>query len=334
MYYLTVSATTIILIMAANTAFADFPRLSALVSADGYLPRQLSAPGSRLVYSRGIMILAAVASFLIIIFQASVNRLIPLYAVGVFISFTLSQFGMAKRWHRVSKLKEGEFIEQHGSKQGYDKRWHLKMYLNGFGSICTFVITIIFGVTKFVSGAWFVLVLTPLLVLLFSSIHHHYEKIAKDLSLKDGESSPAIISHHQVLLLVSGVHQSSLRALRYARSISDDITAIHVATNPEESEKIEKRWAEWGDGFRLVILESPYRLLVEPLAAYIQKLEQTQDPNEVITVVVPQFVSKAPFTDLLHAKAADVLRNALIYYPNVVITEIPYDIDRLDKVEK
>lgn len=328
-YYLTVSSTMIILIMAANTAFADFPRLSALVAEDGYMPRGFAWRGSRLVYSRGIVILAAAAIALIIIFQASVNRLIPLYAVGVFISFTLSQFGMAKRWVRVGKLKPGEVIEQHGSIQGTDQHWRLKMVLNGFGAVCTAVITVIFGATKFVDGAWFVLILTPMLVFLFSMIHKHYRNVAKKLSLQGGEKNNAMIRRHRVLLLVSGVHQGSMRALRYARTISEDITAVHVAVEPEECDKIKKGWAEWGDGYRLLILESPYRLLIEPLMDYINSLVIKQDADELITVVVPQFVSNSPTISLLHSRAADTLREALIHYSNVVITEVPYSIDEL-----
>lgn len=329
MYMLTVGSTMLILIMAANTAFADYPRLSAMLGRDGFLPRQFSWRGSRLVFSRGIIFLSAMACALIIFFQASVNRLIPLYAVGVFISFTLSQFGMAKRWHKVGKMKEGEEQQGHGSVLKYDKHWFVKMLSNGFGAFSTLIISLIFGITKFTSGAWFVLLLTPFLVLLFSLIHTHYQKIAKKLSLRDGEKAGSQINRHRIILLVSGVHQGSIKALRYARTISDDITAVHVAVDPQESEKVQKGWLEWGDGYRLTILESPYRLLIEPLVVFVETLLKKLEPNEVVTIVVPQFVSKNPAISVLHAKAADTLRKALIYYPNVVITEVPYDIDDL-----
>ncbi len=329
LYLVTVGSTMLILIMAANTAFADYPRLSAMLARDGFLPRQFSWRGSRLVFSRGIVFLSTMAILLIVFFQASVNRLIPLYAVGVFVSFTLSQFGMAKRWHRIGKMKEGEVFHGHISIFKYDRHWLFKMLSNGIGAFCTLIISLIFGVTKFIDGVWFVLILTPFLVLIFSLIHSHYRTIASRLSLSDGEKSSPHITRHRVLLLVSGVHQSSIKALRYARTISDDITALHVAVDPEESEKIQERWQEWGDGYRLTILDSPYRLLLEPLLIYIEALLKKVDVNEVVTIVVPQFVSKLPAISLLHAKAADSLRNALIHYPNVVITEVPYDIDDL-----
>ncbi|GAP41861.1 APC family permease [Flexilinea flocculi] len=328
-YLITVGSTMLILIMAANTAFADYPRLSAMLGRDGFLPRQFSWRGSRLVFSRGIIFLALMACALIIFFQASVNRLIPLYAVGVFVSFTLSQFGMAKRWHNAGKMKEGEEIHGRGSTLKYDRHWLMKMFMNGFGAFCTLIISLIFGVTKFTSGAWFVLILTPVLVFLFSMIHSHYQGIRKKLSLRGGEKAGSQINRHRVILLVSGVHQCTMKALRYARTISDDITAVHVAVDPQESEKIQSGWQEWGDGYRLSILESPYRHLIEPLVAYIETLLERLEPNEVVTVIVPQFVSKNPATAILHARAADTLRKALIHYPNVVITEVPYDIDDL-----
>ncbi len=333
-YYMAVASTMIILIVAANTAFADYPRLSAMVASDGYLPRKLAWRGSRLVYSRGIIILAAMASALIIFFQASVSRLIPLYAVGVFISFTLSQFGMALRWNKIGHLKPGEVIQEKGSTLSYDPLWHLKMFLNGFGALCTLVITFIFGITKFIDGAWFVLALTPILVFFFTKIHTHYNSVAEKLSMHGGEKNGAQIERHRVLLLVGGVHQGSMKALRYARDISDDVTAIHVAVDVPESEKVQKRWAEWGDGYRLVILDSPYRLLLQPLLSYIDDLDKKMDSNEMITVVVPQFVSKHPFQSLLHSNTADQLREALLFYPNVVITEVPYDVDDLKAVGK
>jgi len=328
-YLITVASTMIILVMAANTAFADYPRLSAMLGRDGFLPRRFAWRGSRLVFSTGIMFLAGMAILLIVVFQASVNRLIPLYAVGVFVSFTLSQFGMAKRWHRAGKLKEGEELKSHGSTISYDKNWHFKMFANAIGAFCTLVISLIFGITKFTSGAWFVLVLTPFMVFIFSRIHKHYAKVAYKLSLKKGEKTGTQIVRHRVLLLVSGVHQGTLKALRYARTISDDITAVHVAVDPEEAEKVMKGWQEWGDGYRITFLESPYRVLIEPLVGYIESLLKKLNPNELITIVVPQFVSRDPAVSILHARAADTLRKALIHYQNVVIIEVPYNIDEL-----
>jgi amino acid transporter len=328
LYLLTMVATTIILIMAANTAFADFPRLSALHAGDGFLPRQLTFRGSRLVYSRGIVVLALIASFLIILFQASVTALIPLYAIGVFLSFTLSQTGMARRWWKSGHLKPGETLKEPGSTLEHDPRWNMKMVVNGFGAICTAIVMIVFAVTKFRDGAWIVLVLTPTLVAIFFSIHHHYKNLAKNLSLEE-YMTPRRIYRHRVILPISSVHKGTLEALNYARSISPDVTAVHISIDPAESEKVRKKWELWGDNTRLVIVESQYRLLLEPLVDYIVKIAATRQPGEIITVVVPQFVPEKSWTNLLHTQTALWLRFALLFKKGIVITEIPYQVEKI-----
>ncbi|NPV56610.1 MAG: APC family permease [Anaerolineae bacterium] len=325
-YFLLMSATTVILVMAANTAFADFPRLGAFVAADGYLPRQLTFRGSRLVYSRGIAALAILASILIVIFQASVTRLIPLYAIGVFMSFTLSQSGMAYRWWKSGKLKPGEEIVEKASVVRHDPKWKLKIAINSFGALATFVVMIVFIVTKFVDGAWIVILLIPLLVVVFWSIHRHYKRLAKDLSLEEC-GTPLYIRRHRVILPIGGVHRGTLAALRYARQLSDDITAVHVSIDPDETEKIQKKWETWGEGVRLVILDSPYRILIEPLIRYIDEIDHDRKPDEVISIVVPQFVPRRFWTNFMHARNADTLRNILINRENIVITEVPYVVD-------
>ena len=179
LYLAAIGATTLILVMAANTAYADFPRLAALQAADGFLPRQLTYRGSRLVYSRGILLLAVIASLLIVVFEASVTGLIPLYAIGVFLSFTLSQAGMARRWRKVGRLAPGEQLKERGSVLTPDRRWRLKMVVNGVGAVITAVVTLIFALTKFTSGAWVVLIVIPLLVAVFYAIHRHYRQLAR-----------------------------------------------------------------------------------------------------------------------------------------------------------
>jgi amino acid transporter len=325
LYLLTISATTVILIMAANTAFADFPRLSALMAGDGFLPRQLTFRGSRLVYSRGIVVLALIASVLIAAFNASVTLLIPLYAIGVFLSFTLSQSGMARRWWKSGRLKEGEKIEEAGSIVVHDPRWKIKMVVNGFGAVCTAIVVMVFAVTKFVDGAWIVLVLTPTLVVILFSIHRHYKNLAKNLSLEN-YLEPRRVTRHRVILPISGVHRGTLEALKYARSISPDVTAVHVSIDPEEAEKVQAKWEKWGDSTRLVILESPYRLLLEPLVEYIELMSNTRQPGEIITVVVPQFVPENSWANALHTQTALWLRFALLPTPEIVITEVPYQV--------
>ena len=326
LYLMLISGTTVILIMAANTAFADFPRLGALHAGDGFLPRQLTYRGSRLVYSRGIVTLAVISSILIIIFQASVTRLIPLYAIGVFLSFTLSQAGMARRWWKIGHLKEGEEIVEPGSTLRYEKGWQYRMVINGFGAICTAVVMVVFAATKFMDGAWVVLILTPVLVTIFFSIHHHYKDLAKKLSLDNFAAVPSHNLRHRVIMPVSGVHQGTLAALRYARNLSADITAVHVSIEPAESEKVRKKWEAWGEGVRMVILNSPYRVLLEPLLEYIKDIARQRQPGETMTIVVPEFISNNRITDALHMNTADYLRSQLKRYPGIVIIDVPYHV--------
>jgi amino acid transporter len=326
LYLMLIGATTVILIMAANTAFADFPRLGALVAKDGFLPRQLTYRGSRLVYSSGIVTLAMIASVILIIFQASVTRLIPLYAIGVFLSFTLSQGGMALRWHKIGKLKPGEEKSERGSTLHFVKSWRIKMLINGFGAVCTAVVMMVFAVTKFYDGAYVVLILIPVLVGIFWGIHHHYAGIAKTLSLNNFGIIPPHHTRHRVIMPVSGVHQGTLAALRYARMLSDDVTAVYVMIDPAESEKVQKKWETWGEGVRMVVLNSPYRLLLEPLLGYIIDVTRRRQPGETLTIVVPEFVSNSRMTAALHMNTAELLRSQLKRHPGIVIINVPYHV--------
>jgi amino acid transporter len=326
LYLATIGATTLILIMAANTAFADFPRLGALQAADGFLPRQLAYRGSRLVYSRGIITLSVIACALIALFQASVTSLIPLYAIGVFLSFTLSQAGMARRWWKIGHLPPGTVVEERGSTLQYEPGWRLKMAVNGFGAVCTCIVMLIFAITKFQSGAWIVLIILPVLVLIFEGIHRHYRRLAQRLSTQDFRA-PSRIRRHRVIMPISGVHQGTIAALRYARSLSDDVTAVHVSIDPLQEQTLQRKWATWGDGTRLVILESPYRLMLEPLLNYIEEVSQCQETNDVLTIVVPSFVPRHWWENLLHAQTAVWLRLALLFRPGIVITDVPYLVD-------
>jgi hypothetical protein len=326
LYLATMAGTTVILVLAANTSFADFPRLGALMAVDGFLPRQFAYKGSRLVFSRGIAALALVASLLIVVFQASVTALIPLYAIGVFLSFTLSQAGMAHRWWKIGHLSPGREVQERGSTLRYEPGWKHKMAVNGAGTLCTAVVALVFATTKFREGAWIVLVLMPALVLGFSAIHRHYRTLARHLSLEDYGAPPPVV-RHRVILPLSGVHRGTLEALRYARRLSDDVTAVHVSTDPAEAAKVQRKWDMWGEGVRLVILDSPYRLLLEPLLAYIHEIDEHRQPNETITIVVPQFVPRHWWNRLLHTNAANMLRVALLFRPGIVITDVPYQVD-------
>ncbi|MFH2102683.1 MAG: APC family permease [Chloroflexota bacterium] len=323
-YLLTIAATSVILLMAANTAYAGFPRLGALTAADGYLPRQLTFRGSRLVYSYGIVALAVIASLLIALFNASVTRLIPLYAIGVFLSFTLAQAGMARRWWKLGHSAGNSVQVGLSSKQERGRK--TKMVVNGFGAVCTGVVMCIFAVTKFRDGAWLVLIIIPILVSIFYAIRRHYGTLAIKLSLEDYVGFPPHIGRHRIIMPISGVHQGTIEAIRYARLLSDDITAVHVSIDPTEAEKVRLRWETWGDGIRLVILDSPYRLFLEPLLKYIEELTRNRQPDETITIVVPQFVPSKIWHTALHTNTANLLRAELLSKPGIIITDVPYQV--------
>ncbi len=325
LYLFLLAATALILILAANTAFADFPRLGALHAGDGFLPRQLTRRGGRLVFSRGIITLAVISSALIVVFQASVTRLIPLYAIGVFLAFTMSQTGMARRWWKSGHLKPGEGIQERGSVVKYDKSWRFKMIVNGFGAVCTFVVMWVFAITKFKDGAWIVVILVPTLVFFFFSIHHHYKKMAGELSLSNF-NVPMQIRRNRVIMPISGVHRGTLAALRFAKTLSKDITAVHISTDAEETEKVKKKWEQWGDDIRLVVLNSPYRLFIEPLLDYIQELEQLRTKDETITIVVPQFIPRHWWSSFLHERTAETMRKELLNHEGIIVIEVPYQL--------
>jgi hypothetical protein len=299
--------------------------LSAILAIDGFLPRQLTYRGSRLVYSRGIIALAGIASGLIFLFQASVTALVPLWAIGVFLSFTLSQAGMVRRWWKIGHLDRELEVRERGSTLRYEPGWAPKMVVNGFGAVCTAVVTIVFAVTKFRDGAWIVVFLIPGLVILFFAIYHHYRNLAADLSLTHIAVRPHL-TRHTVIMPISGVHQGTLEALNYARLISDDITAVYVSLDPAGAEEVRNKWKVWGEGVRLVILDSPYRLLLEPILKYIEEINAQRQPNEAITILVPQFVPQRWWHNLLHTQTATWLRLALLFRPGIVITDVPYQV--------
>jgi amino acid transporter len=326
LYLGAISGTTIILVLATNTAFADFPRLAAIQAGDGFLPRQLTARGSRLVFSTGITALGLIASALIFLFHASVTALVPLWAIGVFLSFTLSQTGMARRWWKIGHLASGQEVHERGSTLRYVPGWKLKLVVNGFGAIVTAVVTIIFAVTKFHDGAWIVVLLIPGLVAIFFAIHRHYRSLAESLSLHR-DRPRMLLKRHRVIMPISGVNEGTLLALHYARLLSDDVTAVYVCMDPASVESVQKKWEIWGEGVRLVILDSQYRLLLEPLLDYIGEITRKRQPNEVVTIVVPQFVPRIWWHNLLHVQTATWLRFALLFRTGVVITDVPYQVE-------
>jgi hypothetical protein len=270
---------------------------------------------------------------LIIIFKARVDLLIPLYAIGVFLSFTLSQTGMAKRWWKIGHLQEGQEIVEQGSVLRYNKGWRSKMLINGFGAVCTAIVMLIFAVTKFSEGAWVVLIIIPVLVKVFFTIHHHYKDLASHLTLDQFSGVPARHTRHRVIMPVAGIHQGTLEGLRYAKLLSNDVTAVHVSIDPEETAKAQAKWKIWGEGTRLVILDSPFRLFIEPLLEYVEEIIDNRQPGETITIVVPQFIPSKRWHNALHMRTANVLREELLSKPGVVVTDVPYHVYHEEKKE-
>ncbi len=328
LYYATLAGTALILLMAANTSYADFPRLAALHAGDGFLPRQLTFRGTRLVFSYGIEALGGLAILLVIFFQAQVSALIPLYAIGVFLSFTMSQSGMVVRARKMGRMKPGEVIKTEATTLEYDPHWRQHMLLSAVGAVVTGIVMVVFAVTKFAAGAWFILLLIPVLVFVFFRIHYHYRDVAAFLSL----SNPKRIKHNvgpvMSLLLIEDVHAGTLRMVDYAKSACVPWKAIHVAIRPEKTEEVREKWAERvGDG-ELVIIPSPYRLLIDPIRECIQN-ELNKQPEGYINVVMGHLAMDSVWEQALHQNSALIFSLALQGLERVVVTTIPYQIHHL-----
>jgi amino acid transporter len=326
MWYAVLSGTALILLMAANTSYADFPRLAALHAGDGFLPRQLTYRGSRLVFSWGIVVLAATSSALVIVARANTTNLIPLYAVGVFLGFTISQTGMVVRLWKSSKLKVGERIQTHETVLEYDPSWRLKIFISGLGGFCTFIVMLIFAITKFTSGAWFVVVLIPCLVYVFFRIHYHYKDVAYLLSLQG--SRPELNRRPvKTLILVDDVHAETARMVNFAKSLQHDWQAVHVSVNPDKTAVVKEKWDDRiGEG-ELVIIQSPYRSLAEPIKEYIEKLQHEVE-GCFVHVIMGHLVMDTFWEQALHQNSAFIFNLALSRMERVVVTSVPYQIRR------
>ena len=323
MYYVTLTATTIILIMAANTSYAGFPFLSALIAGDNFLPKQLTYRGRRLVFSWGIVALALSAAVLVIIFTADTTRLIPLYAIGVFMSFTLSQTGMVVRWHRVGKMQPGEERSVHGSTMRHDPHWRSKQVVNAVGAVATFIVMIIFAVAKFSEGAWIVIIIIPALVFLFFRINKHYKYVAA--VLHKGSLFPNIRQHPvKTLVMVDDVHAGTIHTINFAKSLGAPWTALHVAIDPDKAEAVRKRWNERiGDEAYLKILPSPFRELTGPVHQYVEELMDEMNDG-YIHVIVGHLVMSSIQGQALHQNAAIALNLALQDVRRVAVTTVAY----------
>lgn len=302
-------ATAGILFLAANTAFADFPRLASFIARDRFLPRQFTSLGDRLVFSNGIVLLAAASAALVVIFNARVTNLIPLYAVGVFLGFTLSQAGMVRRWFRLKT-----------------SGWQRSALINGIGALTTFIVLWVIIVAKFMEGAWMVVLLIPAIVLLFLGIHKHYVNTAKQLSLEGLEPPPPL--RNTVVVPVSTLHRGVINALKYAESIAPgNVIAVHVAMDEAQTAKLREKWTKWGGNTQLVVLDSPYRSLVRPLIRYLDEIDR-QWNSDIITVVLPEFVPARWWHALLHNQTALMIKGALLFRKNRVVTSVPYRLDQ------
>ncbi len=311
LFYLVQIGTALILVLAANTSFSDFPRLSMWMALDKFMPRQMANLGDRLVYANGIVTLGTLASLLIILFGASTHALIPLYAVGVFISFTLSQSSMVLRWYRKRTEVRG---------------WYYRAFFNGLGAISTGVVLLIIAGTKFVHGAWIVLLMIPIFVWFFLQIHAHYLAVAQQLSMK--RKPPPPVKRHTIIVPVSGVHRGVVKALEYARTFKGDLKVVMVDVNPVETEKQISRWHRWYPDLEITVIPSPYRSVVQPLVEFIDQF--IQEEGDYVTIVMPEFIPAKWWHHLLHNETAWTLKMSLLFYhPDWrkryrIITDVPF----------
>jgi len=306
LYYGVQTATLLILVLAANTSYADFPRLSSILARDRFVPRQFSNQGDRLVFSNGILILSGFSILLIVAFQGDTHSLLPLYAVGVFLSFTLSQSGMVLRWLRLR-----------------EKGWRWRVWINGVGAVVTGVVLLTLAVTKFVEGARIVVVVIPVLVVTFIVMHRHYDEVARELSLEGLDEPPRF--QHTVLVLIGDVHRGVVRAVQYARTLAPTATvrAVYVETDPARTARLEEKWGKWGLGVPLVVLTSPYRSLLRPLLDYLDQIQSRGD-EQMVTIVLPEFLPRHWWQHVLHNQTALLVKGALLFRKNTVVADVPY----------
>ena len=308
LYFAVQAATMLILVLAANTAYADFPRLASILARDRFMPRQFMNQGDRLAFSNGILILSVLSAVLLVVFGGDTHALIPLYMIGVFVSFTLSQAGMVIHWRTLRT-----------------PGWRTNATINGFGALVTAIVLAIVAMTKAAEGAWIIILMIPVLVTVFAVTRRHYDHVASELTLRGWVPEPA--GGHVVLVPIGGMQRAVVKALRYARTLSADVRAVCVEINPATTDSLRQQWNEWGQGASLVVLESPYRSLMEPLLEYIETL-QTKDPHGFVTVILPEFVPQRLWQHLLHNQHALLIKGALLFKPNVVVTSVPFHLGR------
>lgn len=301
-YYLVQVLTALILLLAANTSFADFPRLASLLAKDSYLPRQLTGLGDRLAFSNGIILLGLASALLVYFFNANVHRLIPLYTVGVFLSFTLSQSGMVRHWQKFKGAG-----------------WRRKIVINSIGATATFIAFSVVVMTKFTHGAWMVLLLIPFAITFFLAVHRHYGSTTRQLHPEFVDILPPKL--HRVIVPISTITKGTMMAISYAVSISTDVRAVYVGLDPVRVEKLKEIWKAYCIDIPLVILDSPYRSIIQPLIKYIDEL-LAEEEDQLITVVLPEFVPAKWWHNILHNQTALLMRGILQFKKKVVITSV------------
>lgn len=319
-FYLVTALSFTILVLAANTAFVGFPNLISVMAREGYVPRQLSMRGDRLSFSNGIILLSAIAIFLVITFRANVTNLIGLYAIGVFISFTLSQTGMFFKWFK-----------------GKGDKWMVKAAINGFGASVTFLIVIVIAITKFTRGAWIAVIIIPLMIFMMQNVKKHYVAISKQLKITPEELAAIDITRdvyrNRVIVPIESVNRASIRALRYARTISDNVIAFNVSIDEDQGKKVRERYDILNTDIPLIIKYSPYRKVVEPLLKYISSTEYDYQKGDMITVMLPQFVVKSWWNSILHNRTRISIERQLIrHHKHIVVSIMPYQLKDDDKV--
>lgn len=294
----------LILVLAANTAYADFPRLASLLARDRYLPRQLMNQGDRLAFSNGILGLSGLAAVLLVAYAGDTHSLIPLYMIGVFVSFTISQAGMVVHWRRLG-----------------GPSWRASALVNGFGAAVTGVVLVVVAVTKAHEGAWIVLLLIPLHIVFFRTTARHYTRVAAQLSMPGW--MPPSPPQHIVLVPVSGMHRAVAKAVLYATQLSADVRGLYVGVNPDATAQLRADWRSWLPAVPLEVLDSPYRSLMTPLLDHIDALQKA-NPGAVVTVVLPEFIAARWWQHAFHNQNAIVIKAALLFRPNVVVTSVPF----------
>jgi amino acid transporter len=303
-------STALILFLAVNTSFNAFPRLAAILAEDGFMPRQFSFRGDRLAFSWGIVVLACVAAILLVYFQGDVHLLIPLYSVGVFVCFTLSQLGMVRHWRRVK-----------------GPGWHWRLAVNGLGAVLTFIVLVVVSFVKFGGGAYLVLVLIPCLVAIMLFINRQYAASRRQLAVRPDFIVTPLVRDERAIVPVPGLTRAVVRALNVARSLADDVIAVYISDDPEDSAAMRAQWEQQVPGVPMVIVESPYRALVGPILAYLEVLERAWPPDRpapITFVVVPEYVAKHWWERILYNQASHRLRTILLGRPNTVVVDVPY----------